>query len=408
MFSFLGKNNDEKAESLFLQAKDLHINQGKLKEAVKLYRKAADLGNIKALHNLGVMIFSGDGVTQDKEVGLKYVIEAYNASPSVDTESWLGLAFLNAAGESHDIDNFLYWTEKAANHGDSRAQDNLGVFFRDGLFGTEINKDKAFYWFFKAAENGFAESYNNLSGCYFSGFGVEANTQQALFWLNKSVEAGNPRAFLNLGKLYLYGDCDLEQDMKRGFSLIAKAVEMKDELAYCLLGICYEEGLGVERDCSKAVFYYQEAVEHGDSFAQLRLGICYTNGIGVEPDFHKAAELFILSALQGNEDAIKNASSILIQLNDDRAFEWSMKAADKGSGYGNFLLGQCYYKGIGCSKDIETAISLFKFALKSNEENTISCINNLCKQDSDLDKALSDSPFDIEKYIRPKKTMGNL
>jgi len=43
----------------------------------------------------------------------------------------------------------------------------------------------------------------------------------------------------------------------------------------------------------------QKAAEQGDSWAQNNIGVCYNNGTGVEKNFQTAVELYQKAAKQG-------------------------------------------------------------------------------------------------------------
>lgn len=55
-----------------------------------------------------------------------------------------------------------------------------------------------------------------------------------------------------------------------------------DASAQNRLGVCYEEGEGVEKDIQEAVGLYGLAAEQGRSTGQCSLATCYLNGDGVE------------------------------------------------------------------------------------------------------------------------------
>ena len=70
-----------------------------------------------------------------------------------------------------------------------------------------------------------------------------------------------------------------------------------------LLGECYENGYGVERDITKAVELYTSAHERGNAAATCSLGLCYELGRGVEEDKGRAAQLYRQAANHGNARA---------------------------------------------------------------------------------------------------------
>ncbi|MBR4940680.1 MAG: sel1 repeat family protein, partial [Clostridia bacterium] len=65
-------------------------------------------------------------------------------------------------------------------------------------------------------------------------------------------------------------------------------------------GWCCEEGKGVEKDLSRAVYWYGKAAEQGDGGAMYKLGWCFLNGVGVQRDKGRAAYYYNKAARQGN------------------------------------------------------------------------------------------------------------
>lgn len=62
-----------------------------------------------------------------------------------------------------------------------------------------------------------------------------------------------------------------------------KELTSKDDKTYQnVLGLCYSNGIGVEKNMVEAINYYSLSSEQGDSYAQYTLGMFYINGCGVE------------------------------------------------------------------------------------------------------------------------------
>src|SRR6185312_570848 len=101
-----------------------------------------------------------------------------------------------------------------------------------------------------------------------------------------------------LGVCYENG-IGVEQNIQKAVKLYQKAAEQGDARALNILGFCYENGTGVEKYIQKAVELYQKAAEQGDADAQFSLGVCYENGTGVEQNIQKAVELYQKAAKQG-------------------------------------------------------------------------------------------------------------
>jgi len=76
---------------------------------------------------------------------------------------------------------FSLW-RKAAEQGHPRAQNGLGVLYRDGL-GTARNDSDAVKWFRESAEIGYAFGMFNLGLMYRDGRGVARDEVEAFKWL---------------------------------------------------------------------------------------------------------------------------------------------------------------------------------------------------------------------------------
>lgn len=71
------------------------------------------------------------------------------------------------------------------------------------------------------------------------------------------------------------------------------------------LGLCYEQGLGVEKDMKIAQECYQIASQLGHAKAMYNLGVFYAHGLGgLEKNRRAARACFNAAANLGQEDAI--------------------------------------------------------------------------------------------------------
>ena len=121
-------------------------------KAVKHFRKAAELGNVKAQNKLGVCYKYGRGVEQDDVEAAK-------------------------------------WYRKAAEQGFAPAQNNLGMCYVKGQ-GVPQDYDEAIKLYRKAAERENLHAEYNLGRCYEIGIGVEQDYDEAVKWYDKSMEHG--------------------------------------------------------------------------------------------------------------------------------------------------------------------------------------------------------------------------
>jgi hypothetical protein len=82
-----------------------------------------------------------------------------------------------------DYAEAIKWYRKAAEQGDSLAQNNLGFCYHLGN-GVEKDDAEAVKWFRKAAEQGYAGGQKNLGASYHDGNGVEKDYAEAYAWFN--------------------------------------------------------------------------------------------------------------------------------------------------------------------------------------------------------------------------------
>lgn len=73
-----------------------------------------------------------------------------------------------------------------------------------------------------------------------------------------------------------------------------------------MIGLMYQQGLGVPRDYTKAIRWLKLASEQGLSLAQNKLGVMYMNGQGVLQDYTLAVKWFRSAAVQGEANGQNN------------------------------------------------------------------------------------------------------
>lgn len=68
-------------------------------------------------------------------------------------ECQVGYFYYEGLGVQKDLDKALYWTKRAAEHGDRDGQCNLAWFYEDAI-GVPKDMEKARYWYKQAALQG--------------------------------------------------------------------------------------------------------------------------------------------------------------------------------------------------------------------------------------------------------------
>lgn len=217
------------------------------------FRLAADLGHVKAMYYLGLYCEHQP-------------IDLYSAEPQT-----------------------VKWLEKAAELGDVDAQYQLGWYYeldpmrlllqegKDAYRNMAANPDdsvqiftfradmqeykyKAEKWYRMAAENGHRDAQFRMGLLRERGIGPSfagRDLMEALDWYQKAAAQGQPHAQCRLGHFYLYGNEAVRQDTTEAVQWYLSAAQQGVEEARARLGLCYDLGIGVEKDSEAAAGYYR-------------------------------------------------------------------------------------------------------------------------------------------------------
>ncbi len=131
------------------------------------------------------------------------------------------------------------------------------------------------------------------------------------------------------------------------------------------LGTMYFLGLGTSQDYKKALNYFKKAGK-GVGSAYYNIATIYYNGLGVKKDVNEAKNWCIKGALNGIKECSFLVGNIYrtgqdgVKPNYLEAVKWFKLAGKHGKSL--FNLGVLYFKGLGVSQNIKTAIKYFKNA----------------------------------------------
>lgn len=110
-----------------------------------------------------------------------------------------------------------------------------------------------------------------------------------------------------------------------GYSFeLLNAAKAGDTDAQTYLGICYQEGNGVQQNKEQALYWYDKAAAKGNAYAQAYAAMMYILGEGTEAD-------------------------------ETKGFQLAMASANQHNAYGEYILGQCYLNGVGVEEDVKEA-----------------------------------------------------
>ena len=159
-----------------------------------------------------------------------------------------------------------------------------------------------------------------------------------------------------------------DRDESKAVALLLEAAEQGHALAQFNLGVCYHKGTGVSKDEGEAVRWYRKAAEQGDAQGQCNLGVCYELGSGLlHKEQGEAVRWYRKAAEQGDADAQCNLGVCYeygtgVSKDEWEAVRWYRKAAEQGNAQAQCNLGVCYEFGTGVSKDEGEAVRWYRKA----------------------------------------------
>ncbi len=180
-----------------------------------------------------------------------------------------------------------------------------------------------------------------------------------------SADRGHSEAQFMVGLCYENGR-GVDKDYVSAYKYY-KLAAAQNAAARCNLGLCYELGRGVEKNNVLASMHYEFAARGGDAIAQCSLANCYEYSIGVPKNLERAFYYYDLSARQHNPRAQFHLGQCYeygkgTQENKKQAFEYYKLAAEQKYVPAQFDLGYCYEYGIGTKVDKELAFKNYQLA----------------------------------------------
>lgn len=200
-----------------------------------------------------------------------------------------------------------------AKRGDSDAEWGVADRYADGCKdrrGKVIvrrSAPKAARWFRRAAEHGNSPAQNSLGVLLGNGDGARKNVEEALSWLRKAFHAGDSCAAQNIAITYRENG-----DLKAAVKWFRKAAEAGDGDALIQLGIHYYWGKGVRKNPDAAVQCFRAAIKAnnisgvGRDDAFFFLGIAYYEGRGVRASLRNAVKFFKRANIDRDHTAADN------------------------------------------------------------------------------------------------------
>lgn len=212
-----------------------------------------------------------------------------------------------------------------------------------------------------------------------------------------AARMGNPQAMRAIAA-DLFGHWKRTHDEKalnEAVKLWLAAAEKGDSISQAMVGVLYDEGLGLQQDAEKAVKWYRKAAEQDNASAQYNLALCLHLGTGTEKNESEAVVWFQRAAEQGDRDAqyylgICHDFGYGVPQNHREAVIWYRKAAERGVAMAQYNLAYCYEFGEGVEQDWEKAREWYAKAAAQGDEKARKALQEMEEKSSEYEKAPDD------------------
>lgn len=296
-------------------------------QANSLFRQAAELGSSRAAFYLGISLYYGRGIAQDRAAAAQQLLASAQAGYVEAMRAYADLCLPGTADSNLEKRD---WLEKAARSGSP-----------DALFElcSSRNPGDSLQRLSHLAGLGNVQAQYLLGRCYAEGHGTGKNPAEASRWFQ---EAARPRPDgqydlrRNAPVQYAYAAANIADycivsgtgDPAQTFRWAREAYDthqaalsqMEGPASFCfasVLGNCYAYGIGTPVDYSQAFACYRSVDERYEFAAPAWAGIgrCYLIGQGVEKDLTQA-RAWIAKAQQ---TGYKVPDDLLRQLSQEEA-----------------------------------------------------------------------------------------
>ena len=332
--------------------------------AFECFCGAARLNSPKGHYNKGLCYSQGFGCTRDDELAMQSFC---NGAELYDPDCICAVAMCYEFGKGCYV-NYEYafnLYKKGAELGHALCANNLGGCYFYG-HGVLQNKELAIETFKHASTLGSTNAKSRLGLCYLNGEGCEQNDVAAFECFKSAAEGNNATALFQLAQCYDKG-IGTEQNFRLAFKNYSKAASLGHGEAKYEAGKMSMMGRGTKKDPDAAYRMFSSAVRHGYTAAEYELANCFFEGTGAVRN-RASAYAHYLAAYNAKD---KNEGDAAYRLglchlngsgapqNKNAAVEWFKKGRELHSPEATYMLGECYYYGVGVAKDAELAFNLY-------------------------------------------------
>ncbi|XP_004452658.1 death ligand signal enhancer [Dasypus novemcinctus] len=189
----------------------------------------------------------------------------------------------------------------------------LSVSIAFNFLGTENmrngNYTAAFSYFQKAADRGYSKAQYNVGLCHEHGRGTPRDLSKAVMYYQLAASQGHSLAQYHYARCLLRDPALLrDPERQRAVSMLKQAADSGLREAQAFLGVLFTKEPYLDE--RRAVKYLWLAANNGDSQSRYHLGICYEKGLGMQRNLGEAVRCYQQAAALGNELARKRLQTL--------------------------------------------------------------------------------------------------
>lgn len=328
---------------------------------VSFYYKYAKKGDVDAMCNLAECYYNGQGgVKQDFKAALSWYDQAARKGNLTGQFMVAYCCFYQIGTTENFYERGFDYLKKAYKKDYIPAVWLYAQYWKWRNSSTMYLNDLA-----KAAEGNYGPAQSEYGLLYLYGsseYNLNKDVYKAAYWLEKAAANGNSQGMFYIGLCYENG-LGVAVNETKALEYYYSAAQLGHVDAMASMGYAYLMGEGVEEDYSVAYQYLKPAADQNSTLALGCLGDMYYYGLGFEEDDQKAMQLYKSAADLGHTYSMCQLADMYIYTetpNYDMAYKYYKQAADKDSARGQCGLGDCWAYGYGVDKNNYLAFQWYK------------------------------------------------
>lgn len=246
--------------------------------------------------NLGNIYYYGLDVEKNfkKAFGLYLKASTFNIAEAFNM---LGVLSFNGEGVNKNLEDSVYYFEKAKDLGNLTAMFNLALIY---VF-SEDKKDycKAHAYLEKLVDLGYILAKDVLDYLYYNGYGENKDYNKALnYWINNDI--------LDFSNINMNNDINIPytiEDFGNFEELVIENSNFSDDIEDKRLidADNYYNGTLGKIDYTKAFDIYLKLAEGGNGYAQIKVANMYKDGLGIEKYYTKSLKWYSKALSNSNK-----------------------------------------------------------------------------------------------------------